>query len=842
MTSKLLLLMGTSIALALPAMAQDTADPASGDDVRRLDEVVVTARRDEERLIDVPATINVFTEDDLLSADIDRAEDFILLTPGVSIITGTAEVGDTQINIRGINGTRDAESSVALVVDGILKTNTAQLNQNQGDLIQVEILKGPQGALYGRNAAAGAIVQTTRRPGDVLQGRAEASFAEDNTYEVAGSINGPISDTLGFVLSADYRTSDGFFENTGPTEISAGDTVDRLEAFNLQGRLIFDPTDQLSIDAKLRYGEVDAAAVAFNTSFALPGLAAAFGNPDLVADVNDTEFVFQGNIRPDNDQQTFEASVKFDYDFDWATLTAWGLYSDVEQEFSGDGTSAAFGFFNADQLCIDTTAALNAAGVTLPSPQLLGQTPNSLFFDPNGSILGGFTPTTCDGTQFQVRDQEDFSFEARLAGGDQYRWSIGAYYLNIDRQVGVALGLDTGDGAVGGLFTPAGQPNSTEQLAFDDFETDVFSIFGSLEADITDQLTASVALRWDREERSVENLVPADATTLFVDFDGVPFTGGAPLNTGLLSGPILPQSANFDEFQPKVSLTYKPLDNLSLFANWGIGFKAGGFNNQGSAATVDINFNNPAINAGVTIADTFEEETSSAFEAGFKSTFWDGRASFDVTGFYTDVDDLQFFEFFVGTFGLLRVVSNIDEVELYGFETSASVQPLDWLSLYSSFSLTESEIKENSARPNTVGNESPSTPDYTFNLGGQIDYPLFQNISATLRVDWRLTGPTNFATTQDEDVPTIFTAILPLAGLPAGLGTANFSDQERSSFSVVNLRLGLASGDGWRITAFADNIFDEDVLTEVIPAPEFGGSFISPGAQRRFGLQLGYSF
>lgn len=841
MTFRLVLMMGSAAALAMPTLAQETAQ-AEGDGVRRLGEVVVTARRDEENLIDVPATINVFTEDTLRSADIDRAEDFVLLTPGVSIITGTAEVGDTQINIRGINGARDAESSVALVVDGILKTNTAQLNQNQGDLVQVEILKGPQGALYGRNAAAGAIVQTTRRPGDVLEGRAEASFAEDNTYEVFASLNGPVTDRIGFVLSGDYRTSDGFFRNTGPAAVSAGDTVDRLDAYNLSGRLVFEPTPELSIDTKLRYGEVDAAAVAFNTSFALPALAGAFGNPDLAADVNEHEFVFQGNVRPDNDQETFEASVKADYDLGWATLTAWGLYSDVDQTFSGDGTSAAFGFFNTDPLCLQTTADLNAAGVMLPSPQFLGSSPNSLFFDPNGSVLGGFTPTTCDGTQFQVRNQEDVSFEVRLAGGERVRWSVGSYYLNIDRQVGISLGLDTGDGAIGGLFTPAGQPNSTEQLAFDDFGTDVYALFGSLETDLTDQITASVALRWDREERSVTNLVPPDATTLFVDFDGPPFTGGAPLNTGLLAGPILPQNANFDEFQPKVSLTYQPTGDLTLFANWGVGFKAGGFNNQGSAATVDVNFNNPAINAGVTISDTFREETSSAFEAGFKSSFWDGRATFDATGYYTDVDDLQFFEFFVGTFGLLRVVSNIDDVEIYGAELSAAVQPVDWLSLYSSFNVTESEIKANSARPNTVGNESPATPDYTFNLGGEIAYPLTSSLDFTVRADWRLTGPTNFATVQDEDVPTIFSAILPLAMLPASLGTANFSGQERDEFSVVNLRVGLASAQGWRITAFADNIFDVNVLSEVIPAPEFGGSFISPGGRQRFGVQLGYAF
>ena len=100
-----------------------------------------------------------------------NAADFAQLTPGVTIVTGTAEAGDTQVNIRGINGARDAENSIALVVDGILKTNTAQLNQVQGTLRQVEILKGPQGALYGRNAAAGALVLTTLKPGDASRTR-----------------------------------------------------------------------------------------------------------------------------------------------------------------------------------------------------------------------------------------------------------------------------------------------------------------------------------------------------------------------------------------------------------------------------------------------------------------------------------------------------------------------------------------------------------------------------------------------------------------------------------------------------------------------------------------------
>ena len=156
---------GLFIGLSAPTLAQ-TAAAAVADE----GEILVTARRDSERLVDVPATVNVLTSETLARTGVIRAQDFLQLTPGVTIVTGSAEAGDTQINIRGLNGARDAESSVALVVDGILKTNTAQLNQNQGTMRQVEVLKGPQGALYGRNAAAGAIVMTTVKPGDVLEG------------------------------------------------------------------------------------------------------------------------------------------------------------------------------------------------------------------------------------------------------------------------------------------------------------------------------------------------------------------------------------------------------------------------------------------------------------------------------------------------------------------------------------------------------------------------------------------------------------------------------------------------------------------------------------------------
>ena len=139
-----------------------------------IEEITVTARQREESLREVPAAITVLTESQIQRSGIQRATDFIALTPGVTIVD-TAEVGDTQVSIRGLNGARDAETSFGLIIDGIVMTNPAALNREYLGLSQIEVLKGPQGALYGRNASAGAIIITTAKPGEERGGAIKAS-------------------------------------------------------------------------------------------------------------------------------------------------------------------------------------------------------------------------------------------------------------------------------------------------------------------------------------------------------------------------------------------------------------------------------------------------------------------------------------------------------------------------------------------------------------------------------------------------------------------------------------------------------------------------------------------
>ncbi len=204
---------------------------------------------------------------------------------------------------------------------------------------------------------------------------------------------------------------------------------------------------------------------------------------------------------------------------------------------------------------------------------------------------------------------------------------------------------------------------------------------------------------------------------------------------------------------------------------------------------------------------------------------------------------MQFFEFMVGTFGLLRVVSNIDDVDIFGVEIDASYYATDNMRFYVGANYVDSEIKKNSSRPDTVGNESPYTPQYTVNVGGDINIPLSNGLNAFARVDAQFIGKTWFHTVQNGPRPTIFQPLFELGfGAGAGaLGTADYSNARRDAYATVNLRAGL-EGERWSIAAFASNLTDEKYLEEIIPAPEFGGTFDHPNSRRRIGVEVGFSF
>jgi iron complex outermembrane receptor protein len=841
---------GASTLTGQAALAQGAA---AGEVLQEV--VVTTARQREEALQDVPASITAITSDTLEAAAVSRAADFVRLTPGVSLVQ-TAEVADSQVNIRGINGARDAENSFALIIDGVLQTNPAAFNREYSDLKQIEVVKGPQGAIYGRNAAAGAIIVTTTRPSGEFTGDVELGFAEDNTQTANFTLSGPISDRAGWKLQGDYRSTDGFYQNRAATLVAPQyktpglevDSVDDFEGWNVNARFVFEPTDASTLDIKAHYGEVDAASISFNAAFALPVVATAFGSPKFYEDPNQHEFFFDNGVDPFNTQDALDVSVKFDTDVGVGRLTAWALYSDIENAFGADGTSGAFGFFNNDPACLASAASTFNSMYPWPPPQFQASPDPRV---PGATVFGPYTPTQCDGTQYQERNQTDYSFEVRLASNSDGRldWLAGFYYLNIEREVGVNTGIDDNQGRITrSLYVPRGQPNGTEALVWDEFNSDVYAGFASLNYDVTDELEVGLAVRYDREKREARSLVPVAARTKYIDINGPVggYTGNAPLNPGLFPGignpaGIPPGEKTFSQFQPKVTFTWEPAPEWTWFANWGVGFKSGGFNNSGSAATADVYINSitgvgEPGGRSVIIRDFFDEETSSAAEIGFKSNLLDRRLQLEAAVYNTKVDDMQFFEFLVGAFGLLRVVNNIDEVELTGFELAATFAVTDEFRLSAGYSRIDSEIQKNTSRPKTVGNKSPYTPDYTVNFGAEIDVPVTDTWRMQASAFYNLVGPTWFHTIQEETNLTLFAA-----SFGNVLGRADYSQMQRDKYDTIDVRVA-AVGERWSVALVGKNVTDEKFLQEVIVAPEFGGAFIHPSAERRVGVEVGYRF
>jgi iron complex outermembrane receptor protein len=850
------------IAAAVSAALSTSALLLSSTASAQLEEVVVTARARAESLQDVPATVTAFTEGQIENMGVERAEDFIYMTPGVTFVN-TVEVGDSSLSIRGINGARDAETNFAFIVDGVLYTNPSAFNREYPDLAQIEVLKGPQGALYGRSAAAGAVIMSTKRPTQEMEGSIKVGAAEYGTMYGTATIAGPLSDNVAGRLTVTSRKTDGFLENVYLND----DVVNDYEETAISGRLVFDPTDTLSIDTKIRFSEVSAASIAFNAAFELPffvgaldGLQAFGVDPSAASiDVNDFEFVYSPNVDPENEQDTLEVSVKVDKQFDTGTLTAWALYSDQDQHFLADGTSGAFGFYDNLGHCQQTAAARS---IFLGDATPMQQPTFNLDGTAAGRFLPPYSPTTCDGYQYQERNQRDLSFQLQwTSDADQrLRWQAGMYFLNIERRVGVAQLEDDGRANLPRSFVN----ELTDALVLDDFETTVLSGFGSIAYDLTDRMELSVALRYDVEDREVQNAVPSPAdgyVSTRIDYCGAFFEGGCTLNgaplggtpwnpafidlsTGAVSARVDKRSEEFDALQPKISLTYDLSENTTLFGSWGVGFKTGGFNNLGGTEIISLFLVNPD---GLPVAppEIYEEETSSSFEVGFRSTLLDGNLQLNAAAYHTEVDDMQFFEFYVGPFGLMRTVEGIDEVTIQGFEVGASWQMTDGLRLDAGYSTIDGEIDAMTVRPYVAGNDVPNAAEFTANVALTWDQN-FGNLNLMARLEYAYQGDIFYHVVQgsDLDVPKSYD----FEGLPyevpatlfGGLATS-YSKTKVDGYGITNLRVGVG-GDRWRVTAFARNLFDEEFIAEVIMAPEFGGAFVTPGAYRTAGVEFQWDF
>lgn len=265
-------------------------------------------------------------------------------------MVNVVEVGDIQVNICGINGLCDVENSFVFIVDGVLMMNFVVFNCEFVNFLQIEVMKGLQGVIYGCNVVVGVIIVMMCKVQSDFEGQFCVLVVEDLIYVGVLMFGGMIGDGDDlFFVYGNFCILDGFCENIF---LGCDDIVDDYQGIDGGVCFIFQQGDSMVWDFKVCVGMVEVVVIIFNVVFVLFDFVLVFGIFVFFEDVNDYEFIFQLNIDLENNQDVFELLVKVDQMFDWGNFFVWVFYSDIENDFFFDGISGVFGFFNNELNCI----------------------------------------------------------------------------------------------------------------------------------------------------------------------------------------------------------------------------------------------------------------------------------------------------------------------------------------------------------------------------------------------------------------------------------------------------------------------------------------------------------
>jgi iron complex outermembrane recepter protein len=465
----------------------------------------------------------VFTETLVEDAGIYRPADFIQMVPNMTLVE-TQNAGNAFVVIRGISQARNSEPSVAVQVDGVLQTNPAEFNQELYDIQQIEVLKGPQGALYGRNAIGGAIIITTLDPADEFEASVKAGYGNENSIRGQLGVSGPLGDSAGYRATVNYYETDGFLHN-----VFLDESVDPVESLSARARFVFEPSDNFRGDFRVAVDDLSTRAL----YFVVPRVDEANPFGGFVDDANDVDEPIQLDNPGINDRDVLNTSLKLDFGVGDGTLTSVTHYNTTEEILTGD----AFDFRPAA---------------------------NSLF-----NAIFGF-----DLNQSQFLDIEAYSQELRYTSPTEgkFRWIAGAYFIHTDRFISTGNMVDTGAGVFPVYREPRfGGNNPSATFLADSQDNDAWAVFANGTFEFGEKTELDVAIRYDEDKRENTTETPEAFLPL----------GTPPGSSGQT------RERTWSEPQPKFTLRYAPTDTLTFYGGWSRGFRSGGFNQTGVGAVAD---------------------------------------------------------------------------------------------------------------------------------------------------------------------------------------------------------------------------------------------------------------
>jgi len=644
-----------------------------------LEEVVVTAQRRVENLQDVGISVTAFSREQLRGFGFSQATDIVAQTPGLNL----AQAGAGAINAFSIRGVTQSdfagvhEGPVAVYSDEAYISQNTVTNFAMYDLERVEVLRGPQGTLFGRNATGGLVHFVTAKPTQDFDAYAEVLYGSKNRIRLEGAVGGGLSDAVAARVSAVSNTSDGLMKNRiGKDGQAAND-------WSVRGQLLIEPSEVLSILLKGQYSEDDSDRgnyfhrVGYAGEFLPPPSTDFFGYRS--ADESDPwtgAWDFPGFNKTDVAQVT----AKVDWELlDRLTLTYIGDYQDIDENYGEDSDVSPANVFN-------------------------------------------YTQTS---------EVKQWSQEVRLAWqGDRTNVVGGLYYLNIDGKYStdsLVFGQDDFDWSEAFYGIP--EPGGYNLVGVFPQTTESWAVFGQVDYELTDKFKLTVGARWTDDKKDYQFQQGwYNVDGLYVFFEGVNQPGDVPYFD-------FKDEYSSGDWSGKAQLDYKQNDDLLWYVSINRGIKGGGFNAPVDASGllgvnefgqfIPFDQNNDAM--------TYDGEVLTSYEAGFKSMLFDGLARFNASVFYYDYADNQIFNMV----GLTQIVFNSDG-EMWGGEMELVASPVDGLDVMLGASLLDATVDLPAGiRPDGKLTSDPVvSPDLTFNGLVRYEWSLAGDKSVAVQSDF----------------------------------------------------------------------------------------------------------
>jgi iron complex outermembrane receptor protein len=668
------------LVIAEPVWAQAAPSPA-------LEEIVVTARKRNENFQDVPVTMDVFTAQEIAAAGIESPRDFIAMVPNMTLIE-TQNIGNSFITICGISQARNSEPSVAVLVDGVLETNPYEFTQGLYDIQQIEVLKGPQGALYGRDAIGGAIIIRTADPTDHFEASTRLGVGNGLAEKAGLNLSGPLDSagTLKYRASFNYYNTDGYLEN-----VYLDRKADPYRDYSGRLRLLWTPADNFSADLRVMYDKAETTAY----YFIIPRSDESnpFSDFTTPGNANDTTSPIQNNNLGTDDRSILDVALKLDYNLGYGTITSITDYNHTKEIDTGDA-------YDFRPVATSVETALTSFVGPIPTP-----------------AQGG----PFDESQSQFIDVKTISQELRFTSPvvNGFSWIAGAYFVHTKRFISTGNLADRGDGVPAVFYSPIVDPNNpyatntNQTFLSDGQDNNAWAVFGDAIYEFNKQWELDVALRYDQDQR--QNTT--DTPTVFLP------------TTTAFTGEV--RKATFSATQPKATLRFKPTDDWTFYGGWSRGFRSGGFNQTGVGDVA-------RANGVLGVNDLFQAEIADTYEVGFKSQFLDRRLTLDADVFHTQSKNGYFFVFIAAD--STQNLGNLSAT-YKGAEVSLAAHPTDQWDLYAGVGFTDSRITA-MADPTVIGNQAPLVSRNTANAGVQFKQPLGDGLLGTVRLDYNEIGRT----------------------------------------------------------------------------------------------------